>query len=437
MLTSKNSKNIKNSFLFLLTLLFMQQAMAQKAVPYFGQIKWINGFAKEIAGENIAYFSAYPDYATIALLTRCTDGNKVIEWETAPVPKNLKGNYVYFSWVAAHSSGTSKGNRNFDLYVDDQKLLTFTTTPNHQNPNWSFVAPDSSRLVFQQTKRDAANDAHGLAFLRLPVNKIKPGLAVKIKIVGQAQNSSDWYMTFKFSFEEKVEVAPTPFILKNGKQPVVLTALHFGKEQQLRVQVNRNEHYSFVIKDGVNRFDIPVNAVKKADSVLIDVSDEKGKLQSSYVQLKPVIYRELHFIHHSHTDIGYSHVQPEVIEIHNKNIDDALRMIDKTTKLSTEARFKWNIESLWVVENYLKEASTEQKQKFIKAVKEGSICLSGLYANILTGLSEPEEVFHYTDYAEELRKQYGVNINSAMISDIPGFAWTTVTALAKGGIKYF
>src|SRR5204863_1795485 len=132
-----------------------------------------------------------------------------------------------------------------------------------------------------------------------------------------------------------------------------------------------------------------------------------------------------------------SHLQSEVIKIHNKNIDDALRMIDKTTKLSTEARFKWNIESLWVVENYLKEASTEQKQKFIKAVKEGSICLSGLYANILTGLSEPEEVFHYTDYAEQLREQYGVNINSAMISDIPGFAWTTVTGLAKGGIKYF
>ena len=126
-----------------------------------------------------------------------------------------------------------------------------------------------------------------------------------------------------------------------------------------------------------------------------------------------------------------------MVKIHNKNIDDALRMIDKTRKLSTEARFKWNIESLWVVENYFKEASTAQKQKFIKAVKEGSICLSGLYANILTGLSEPEEVFHYTDYAERLREQYGVKINSAMISDIPGFAWTTVTGLAKGGIRYF
>ena len=152
------------SFLLLAALV----GYAQMQVPYFGRIEWVNGYAKELRGENIQYFSAYPDYATTALLTRCTDGQKIIEWETAPVPKTAKGKYVYFSWVAAHSSGTSKGNRNFDLYVNDQKRLTFTTTPNHQNPNWTFGAADSSRIVFQQTKRDGANDAHGLAFCVCP-----------------------------------------------------------------------------------------------------------------------------------------------------------------------------------------------------------------------------------------------------------------------------
>jgi alpha-mannosidase len=437
MLPTRIFRTVIHSFLVLATVLFTQQTRAQKLVPWLGDIKWINGYVKEITGENMAYFSAYPDYATLALLTRCTDGGKVIEWETAPVPKNIKGNYVYFSWVAAHSSGTSKGARNFDVYVNDQKLLTFTTTPNHQNPDWTFAAADSSRLVFQQTKRDGADDAHGLAFLRLPVSRVKPGAPVKIKVVGQAQASADWYMTFKFSFEEKVEVAPVPFILNNGKQPVVLTALHFGKDQPLRVQVNRKETYSFVIKNGVNRLDIPVNAVQKDDSVLIQVSAGKKVLLSRYVLLKPVVHRVLHFLHHSHTDIGYSHLQPEVVKIHIKNIDDVLRMIEATRNLPAEARFKWNIESLWAVENYLKQASPAQEKQFIKAVKEGSICLSGLYANILTGLSQPEEAFHYTDYAEQLRKHYGVTINSAMISDIPGFAWTTVTGLAKGGIHYF
>ena len=145
-------------------------AHSQMTVPYFGKIEWINGYAKEISGENIGYFSAYPDYATTALLTRCTDGKKIIEWETAPVPKNIKDKYIYFSWVAAHSSGTSKDKRNFDLYVNDEKVLTFTTFPNNQMPVWSYAAQDSSRIVFQRTKTDAANDAHGLAFLRLSVD---------------------------------------------------------------------------------------------------------------------------------------------------------------------------------------------------------------------------------------------------------------------------
>src|SRR5690242_1044714 len=106
--------------LLLFFLLAFFSANAQMTVPYFGKIDWINGYEKEISGENIGYFSAYPDYATTALLTRCTDGKKVIEWQTAPVPKNIKGQYVYFSWVAAHSSGTSKDKRNFDLYVNDE-----------------------------------------------------------------------------------------------------------------------------------------------------------------------------------------------------------------------------------------------------------------------------------------------------------------------------
>ena len=412
-------------------------SQAQVNVPWFGNITWVNGFAREISGENLSYFSAYPDYATTSLLTRATDGKKVIEWETAPVPENGTGPYVYFSWVAAHSSGTSKGERNFDLYLNGEKLLTFTTYPAHQHPDWKFTAPDSSALVFQQTKRDGANDAHGLAYLRLPMSRVKPGQPCKLKVVGHAQNSPDWYMTFKFSFEEKVDVTPMPFILKNNRQPVVLTALHFGKEKPINVLVDNTEAYTFMVQNGMNNFDIPVEIVKHRDSVLIKVSVGDQVLVNKNVEIQQVVYRELNLIHHSHTDIGYSHLQPDVLKIHLKNIDDALAMIEATKNYPAEARFKWNVESLWAVDNYMKQASAPQKAKFIAAVKAGSICLSALYANILTGLSEPEETFHFTDYALQLNKEYGLKLNSAMISDIPGYAWTTVSALAKGGVRYF
>jgi len=428
---------MKKIFLLIAILIVTIQCQSQMNIPWLGHIKWINGYAREISGENIGYTSAYPDYATVALLTRNTDGNKIIEWETASVPKDSKGPYVYFSWVAAHSSGTSSAVRNYDLYIDDKKLLTFTTYPDNQKPDWTSASADSARLVFIQKRRDASNDAHGLAFLRLPISKVKPGFPVKIKVVGQSQNSNDWYMTFKFIFQEKVDIEPMPFVLKNGKQPIQLTALHFGTDEKMTVMVNHADSYSFDLKNGINTFDIPVTAVTKNDSVFVSIQSNKIVLVNKFIQLHPVIYRELDFIHHSHTDIGYSHLQPEVLQRHIKNIDDALHMIEKTKHLSTDARFKWNIESMWVVDHYLQQASTQQKENFIRAVKEGSICLSALYANILTGISEPEETFHYTDYAQQLSKQYGLTINSAMISDIPGFAWTTVTGLAKGGVKYF
>ncbi len=412
-------------------------AHSQTTVPYFGKIKPINGFQKEISGENIAYFSAFPDYATVALLTRTTDGKKTIEWETAPAPRKLKEPYVYFSWVAGHSTSTSDGVRNFDLYVNDEKLLTFSTQPKNQQPIWTFAAPDSSRIVFQQTKLDGAKDAHGISTLRLPKSRLAPGKPLRIKIIGQNQSSNDWYMTFKFSFEEKVDIHPLPFILKNGKQTIALTAFHFGVPQRLMIRTNRKESFQFIAQEGVNDFEIPVSPVQKPDSLLAEIFIDKKLLSKQQVQLNPVVNRKIYFLHHSHTDIGYSHLQPEVVKIHNHNIDDALQMIEATKHYPKEAQFKWNIESLWVVENYLKQATPEEQQQLIAAVKSGSISLSALYANILTGLSQPEEMFHYTDYAKRLQKEHGLVINSAMASDVPGFAWTTVTALAQAGVKYF
>ena len=51
---------IKNVLLFFAIALMAQYASAQKEVPYFGKINWINGFAKGSSGENITYFSAFP-----------------------------------------------------------------------------------------------------------------------------------------------------------------------------------------------------------------------------------------------------------------------------------------------------------------------------------------------------------------------------------------
>lgn len=410
---------------------------AQKNVPYFGNIQATNGYSREISGENIDYFSAFPDHATRALLTRTTDGAKTIEWETAPVPQKNTGSYVYFNWLVSHSSGTSGGPRNFDLYINDQKALTLTTYPANQRPDWIAKAADSTAFVFHQTKMDGLKDSYGIAYLRVPVSKVTPGKPLRLKIVGQAQNSRDWLMTYKFTFQEKIDAQSTPFLLKDGKRLLTLTTLHFGPEQKITAKIDNKDTFSFTMPDGIKTFDIPVSLSSKGGNIELVVTSEKKELLRKTIQAGAVVPRTLYFVHHSHTDVGYSHLQAEVEKIHTQNIYDALKMIEETKNLPEEARFKWNVEALWDVENFMRKATPEDKKAFAKAVKEGGIGLSAMYGNILTGLSQPEELFHYTEYAQKLEKEFGFTINSAMMSDVPGFAWSLVPALASSGVKYF
>ncbi|MFN6114803.1 MAG: glycoside hydrolase, partial [Flavobacteriales bacterium] len=129
--------------IFLTVTLFLAGvASAQVDLPVFGKQQVINGYAKDVEGEVLSYFSVYPEHATTALLTRCTDGQKAIAWETAPTPKALKSDFAYFRWIAAHNSTTSGGDRSFDLYINDAKALTFTTHHNTKPGSWSAAGAD-------------------------------------------------------------------------------------------------------------------------------------------------------------------------------------------------------------------------------------------------------------------------------------------------------
>ncbi len=109
----------------------------------------------------------------------------------------------------------------------------------------------------------------------------------------------------------------------------------------------------------------------------------------------------------------------------------------ETRDYPEEARFKWNTEILWAVESFLSTCTETERKEFGEVVRQGGIGLNALYANQLTGICRPEELLRLTDYARQLEKILGVTIDDAMITDIPGSTWATVTALAQGGIRYY
>jgi hypothetical protein len=146
---------------------------------------------------------------------------------------------------------------------------------------------------------------------------------------------------------------------------------------------------------------------------------------------------EIHLIHHTHFDIGYTHPQDEVLKKQWGYIDQALDLIDQTREYPAGSRFVWNPENNYAVEGWIKQAGAAQKERFVRAVKEGTIGLSADFANMLWELCRPAELMQAMAYKYELERLTGVTVDSAMLSDVPGAPWGLVTALAQNGVRYF
>ena len=92
---------------------------------------------------------------------------------------------------------------------------------------------------------------------------------------------------------------------------------------------------------------------------------------------------------------------------------------------------------MWSADLFLQRLPEELRAEFYTTVKSGQVSLNGMYLNELTGLCRPEELVRLFRYATLLGERTGVPVDSAMISDVPGYTWGTVTAMAQAGIRYF
>ena len=180
-------------------------------------------------------------------------------------------------------------------------------------------------------------------------------------------------------------------------------------------------------------FTEPVSAERQADfQVEVD-----GKVSAAKITVRPVRKVQVYILPHSHHDLGYTDLQANVEEKQMLNISKGIDLARRTANYTEGARFVWNLEVLWGADLFMRCKSPAEKQQFIDAVKKGWIGLNGMYANELTGLCRPEELLQLFQYSGELGRECGIQVDSAMLSDVPGFTWGTVTAMAQAGIRYF
>jgi len=232
---------------------------------------------------------------------------------------------------------------------------------------------------------------------------------------------------------------PLPALVAKGEQnwqPVRVRVRSQGAKAAGAVKIEGAEAVAVQLTPGEQSVDVLVPAVSARVSATVTL-EVAGRAQArQQVSLAPVRKWVIYVLPHSHVDIGYTALQADVERRQVANIAKGIELARKTAGYPEGSRFRWNSEVMWAVDAYLRGATPEKRREFFEAVKAGWIGLDALYGNMLTGLCRPEELMRVTAFAKRLEAQIGVPIESAMISDVPGYTWGTVAALAHAGIKY-
>ncbi len=238
-----------------------------------------------------------------------------------------------------------------------------------------------------------------------------------------------------------IQPRPLPILNKEKgvlKQPLKVTLdYQYAETATANIRIQDAEPKAILLKPGVQVLDFEIPAASFTKTANISLETAGQLVASTNITLKPVNDLQIFLLPHSHVDIGYTALQADVAKKQQTNIETGLRLAQATAGYPEGARFKWNVEVLWPVDNYLRTATPDQRRAFIAAVRAGQIGLDAFYGNILTGLCRPEELLNLMSYATRLSAVCGVPIESAMISDVPGYTWSTVSAMAQAGVKYF
>jgi hypothetical protein len=397
---------------------------------------WLKGYVKTISGERFGYHSPYPDIGN-ALLVRATDGEMRIAWETEPVPAGLKPGSATFLWMAGIAS--RRGAHRFYLSVDGEPLLTFRSAADPSQKSWTVTGRGGASLAFRATMVDAAEDLLGYMTLTMPAPLLKAGRPLRLEIRGEKAGNRDWAMVFEHSLEASVSARSEQVLVKKDGRTRQIVGVEISRPgPPARAAVAIEGAVERVrLETGYNIVFIPVAPAAADREASLTVDYGRGRIERRTVRIRPVVRRDLYFLPHSHVDIGYSDRQSVVERNHWSYYERAIELAAKTADYPAGARFKWNVEELWAVETYLKQASPEKRAAFVGAVRKGWIGLQAMLSNQLTGLCHPEEFLRLTAFGRILGAECGVPVRSAMITDIPGLSWAAVAAFARAGVAYF
>jgi len=138
---------------------------------------------------------------------------------------------------------------------------------------------------------------------------------------------------------------------------------------------------------------------------------------------------------HTHTDIGYTRPQTEILPEHLRYIDYALDYCDLTDGFPDDARFRWTCETSWAVREYLKGRPAKQIERLKRRLGEGRLEICGLMLN-MSEIATDSSLAALLRPLRALKDELGVSPRTAMQNDVNGAGWCLPDYFSDIGIRY-
>lgn len=240
---------------------------------------------------------------------------------------------------------------------------------------------------------------------------------------------------------DTITVKQFPILTSSGAGPMqtlrVTVAHPYAEAADALLHLDGAEPHPLRLEFGEQEVELTVPAAEAEAEAVAELEVADARVARTGVPRSPVRPLTVYVLPHSHTDIGYTEIQTEIEDKQVRNLLDGMEIARRTADYPEGSRFVWNVEVLWAADLFLKRLGDADRQRFFEAVKAGQVSLNGLYLNELTGLCRPEELLRLFRMATRMGAETGVPVEAAMISDVPGYTWGTVSAMAQAGVKYF
>ena len=142
----------------------------------------------------------------------------------------------------------------------------------------------------------------------------------------------------------------------------------------------------------------------------------------------------IYLVQHTHTDIGYTRPQTEILSEHLRYIDYAIDYCDRTRDYPDAARFRWTCEAAWAVAEYIRVRPESQIRRLKDCIRRGQIEITAMYFNMAEVADENSLRYFLLPLAA--LKEQGIPVRLAMQNDVNGIAWCLADYLPDLGVRY-